>query len=341
VNFSWFSSAYDTDDWFFRIATMVQMVGVLVLTLGLPAMFASLDDGSVLNCEVMVAGYVVMRIAMVALWVRAAQQDPARRTTALTYAVFILLAQVGWVAAIVLRAAPPAILVPIVVFALIIDVIGPIVAEREHATTPWNARHIAARYGLLVIVALGSGVFGTIASVSALVEHGGWNAEAVLIVVAGTGLTFGLWWLYFTIPSSEVLHRRRERGALWGYLHIPLFASITATGAGLHVAASAIAGEGRIGETTAVVAVAAPVLIYVVLLFVLYSYLLHAVDGLHVVLLSGTVSLLALAAVLAESGVPVGTCLIVVMAAPLVIVVGYEGLGYRHEAIALEETLAP
>ena len=31
INFSWFSSAYDTDDWLFRIVTMVQMIGVLVL----------------------------------------------------------------------------------------------------------------------------------------------------------------------------------------------------------------------------------------------------------------------------------------------------------------------
>src|SRR4029077_8311275 len=28
INFSWFSSAYDTDDWVFRIVTMVQMIGV-------------------------------------------------------------------------------------------------------------------------------------------------------------------------------------------------------------------------------------------------------------------------------------------------------------------------
>src|SRR6195952_1370774 len=25
INFSWFASAFDTDDWFFRVATMVQM----------------------------------------------------------------------------------------------------------------------------------------------------------------------------------------------------------------------------------------------------------------------------------------------------------------------------
>src|ERR1044072_7012912 len=44
LNYSWFASAYDTDDWVFRLATMVQMIGVIVLTLGLPQMFESLDQ---------------------------------------------------------------------------------------------------------------------------------------------------------------------------------------------------------------------------------------------------------------------------------------------------------
>ncbi len=35
INFSWFASAYDTDDWVYRLTTMLQMVGVLVLALGL------------------------------------------------------------------------------------------------------------------------------------------------------------------------------------------------------------------------------------------------------------------------------------------------------------------
>ena len=45
LNYSWFASAYDTDDWVFRLATMVQMVGVIVLALGLAQMFASIDHG--------------------------------------------------------------------------------------------------------------------------------------------------------------------------------------------------------------------------------------------------------------------------------------------------------
>lgn len=31
VGFSWFASAYDTDDWVYRLLTMLQMVGVIIL----------------------------------------------------------------------------------------------------------------------------------------------------------------------------------------------------------------------------------------------------------------------------------------------------------------------
>ncbi len=79
INFSWFASAYDTDDWAFRLATMVQMVGVIILALGLPQVFHSIDQGRPVDNSVTVAGYVVMRVAMVFLWLRAARQDPPRR----------------------------------------------------------------------------------------------------------------------------------------------------------------------------------------------------------------------------------------------------------------------
>src|ERR687890_1221493 len=79
INFSWFASAYDTDDWIFRLATMVQMLGVLIFALGLPDMFASLSQGDTVDNRVMVAGYVVMRAALVFQWLRAARQDPPRR----------------------------------------------------------------------------------------------------------------------------------------------------------------------------------------------------------------------------------------------------------------------
>src|SRR5256885_6970776 len=89
INFSWFSSAYDTDDWVFRIVTMVQMIGVLVLAAGMPRMFASLERTGHLDNSVMVLGYVVMRLALVFQWLRAAKDDAGRRRVCLTYAATI------------------------------------------------------------------------------------------------------------------------------------------------------------------------------------------------------------------------------------------------------------
>src|ERR1700746_1916379 len=79
INFSWFSSAYDTDDWVFRIVTMVQMIGVLILAGGVTRMFASIERNGHLDNSIMVLGYVIMRVALVFQWLRAAKDDAARR----------------------------------------------------------------------------------------------------------------------------------------------------------------------------------------------------------------------------------------------------------------------
>src|SRR3954462_5566447 len=84
LNYTWFASAYDTDDWVFRLATMVQMVGVIVITHGLEPMFASLDHGDVLDNRVMVAGYVIMRSAVLYLWWEVSRHDAERAPAART-----------------------------------------------------------------------------------------------------------------------------------------------------------------------------------------------------------------------------------------------------------------
>ena len=70
VNFTWFASAYDTDDGPYRVLTLVQMAGVLVLAAGIPA---ALDE---YDFTVITFGYVLMRVAMVAQWLRAAREHP-------------------------------------------------------------------------------------------------------------------------------------------------------------------------------------------------------------------------------------------------------------------------
>ncbi|MFF1878583.1 low temperature requirement protein A [Leifsonia sp. NPDC058230] len=339
INFSWFASAYDTDDWFYRVATMVQMVGVVVLALGLPALFTSVAHGESFDNGVMVAGYVVMRVAMVAQWLRAAAQDPARRRVAISYASFVTLAQVGWVllAFADLPFETVLILVPVL---FIVELGGPALAETKLGGTPWNASHIAERYGLLTIIALGEVLFGTVTSVAALVAEQGWSTDAVLVVVAGVGLTFGLWWTYFIMPSAEVLNRYRRRAVIWGYSHILLYGAIAATGAGLHVVAFVVEGQASIDTTGAVLSVAIPVLLFSIVLFSLYTYLIHEGDPLHLGLFVGTVGMLVASVWLVAAGGPLGVSLVLVTLSPTVVVVGYELVGHRHQTAALSRQLA-
>src|SRR3954451_652721 len=104
INFTWFASAYDTDDWPFRLTTMVQMVGVLVLALGLPRMFASVTHHDEhLDVQLMVVGYVIMRLPMVVQWMRAARADPDHRALSSKMVWTLAIAQVGWVLLIVVN----------------------------------------------------------------------------------------------------------------------------------------------------------------------------------------------------------------------------------------------
>jgi hypothetical protein len=85
-----------------------------------------------------------------------------------------------------------------------------------------------------------------------------------------------------------------------------------------------------------VLTVVVPVAVYVFALSALYTYLVQAADPFHVTLLAGTTGVLALATFLASAGVAMPVCLVVVMLAPVVTVVGYETIGHRHMQVALE-----
>ena len=338
INFSWFASAYDTDDWIFRLATMVQMIGVLVLAIGIPRLFASLEHGPHLEIANMVFGYVVMRVALLFQWLRAARQDPARRRACFTYATSISVAQIGWVALVFLDFQLRLNLILISALA-IVELFGPFLAERKDGGTPWHAHHIAERYGLFAIIALGEGVVGTVATLSAVIERQGWTMDAVLVSVAGLGLTFGIWWIYYMLPSAQVIHAHRNRAFVWGYGQMLIVTSVMATGAGLHVAANFIEDKARIGPLATVLSVAIPVGVFLGLIYLIYYYLVRQFDVLHVWLLSGTGVMVALAIIAALSGVGMASCLIILMLAPVVTVVGYEIRGHRHQADALAKEL--
>ena len=331
INFTWFASAFDTDDWAYRLTTMVQMIGVVIFSLGIPDVFHSLDEGKHLDNRVIIAGYIVMRVAMIFQWLRVARSDPTYRPTALTYVATIGIAQLGWMVLLWLDLAlMPTLAVAAVL--MLVEMAGPFIAETRQKPTPWHPHHVAERYGLLTIIALGEGVIGTVAAVSSAVAETGWSFEAIAVVVAGIGLTFGLWWIYFSTDFGAMLHENRGASFVFGYGHLLLFPAIAAVGAGLHVAAYVLEDKAHISTHTAVASVAAPVGVFLMAGVLLIWLLTRRVDGTHAGTATAAVLVCVASVLLARAGATMGTALLLATLAPWVVVLGIELTGRRPAA---------
>lgn len=219
MNFTWFASAYDTDDVAYRLTTLVQIAGVLVLAAGVTDSFHG-HSGTV------TVGYAIMRAALVTQWLRASAGDPAGRRTARRMAAGVAACLAGWSLILLTYGTAHLVLFFVMVAA---ELAVPPLAERDHQT-PWHPHHIAERYGLLFLIVLGEIVLSTTVAVQAgfVQDRLWWVAGAGLVIV------FAFWWLYFDHPAHRILVDNRH-AFVWGYGHYVVFAAAAAIGAGIAV----------------------------------------------------------------------------------------------------------
>ena len=260
VNFTWFASAYDNDDVTYRLLVFVQATGALIFAAGI----SRFEHG---DLRLGVLGYVVMRLALVIQWLRAARSDPARRLTDRRYALGVTVVQAAWVASLFLDLGAP--LLTFWVLAAL-DVSVPAWAERPAPTT-WHPHHIGERYSLLTLITLGESVLSASNAVEFATGEAGGGALALLPTAAGGLLiVFACWWIYFDHPGHAAL-KSLPAAFLWGYGHYFVFAGAAAIGAGLGVAIDQVAGRAPISTPAAGLAVAVPVAVYLASLWILHA----------------------------------------------------------------------
>ena len=259
MNFTWFASAYDTDDALYRGTTLVQIAGALVLAAGVPTAFDRIDY------TVITIGYVIMRLAMVAQWLRAGAANPEQRSTTLRYAGGIALVQVGWVLRLLL---PPSLGVASFVLLAVAEMAVPAFAERAVKTT-WHPGHIAERYGCFTLIVLGEVVLGSTSAIQEALAEGEHLGPLLGLAAAGVVIVFSMWWLYFDEPAERLLSSQ-QIALGWGYGHYFVFASVAAVGAGLEVAVDFDTGRTELAPLLAGFATAVPVAV-----FLLSVWLLH------------------------------------------------------------------
>ncbi|MEU6804962.1 low temperature requirement protein A [Streptomyces neyagawaensis] len=261
MNFTWFASAYDNDDVLYRVVTLVQIFGVLVLAAGIARAF---EDHDFLLVWL---GYAIMRVAMTAQWLRVARSaEGAERVMALRYAAGVALCQVGWLGLLILpEPARPWLFLGMAILELCV----PVYAEKDFSTS-WHPRHIAERYGLFTIIVLGETILAATVAVKSAADENDALGELLPIALGGLLIVFSAWWIYFTIPIHGHLRSNRE-SFLWGYGHYLIFASAAAIGAGLEVAVEEAVHKAHISTLAASAAVTLPTALYLLSVWALHA----------------------------------------------------------------------
>lgn len=259
LNFTWFASSYDNDDVAYRLLTMAQISGALILAAGIPRTF---DD----DFSLAVAGYVIMRIALVIQWLRASRDDPERRGTARRYAIAVTGLQTLWVSYLVL---PSSIQLAAWLSFAALETLVPSWAERA-GRTPWHPQHVVERYGLFFIIVLGETILATTFAIQVALDGGEPATKLLSVVAGGLLIVFSLWWLYFSRSEAD---RLRQQGntltMIWGFGHYIIFGATAAIGAGLAARVDVYTDQSEASDLLASGAVTLPVAIMLVAIYVL------------------------------------------------------------------------
>ena len=259
MNFTWFATSFDTDDWLYRVLTIVQMGGVLILAAGIGPVFEDRDF------RLLIAGYVLMRIIMISQWLRASRGAGRARWTTIVYAAGIGIVQVLWVAWLGIDdPVSSAVGVGVLILA---EVAVPVIAETR-GTTPWHPDHITERYGCFTIIVLGESL---LASANTIFEALGEVEDIVPLVSLGVlclTVTASMWWIYFWQPHHRAIGSLG--GSLkYGYGHYFIFAAAGAFSAGVGVEADSQLGASALDRGLATFTVSVPIAVFVLGVWVL------------------------------------------------------------------------
>jgi low temperature requirement protein LtrA len=321
VNFTWFASAFDTDDAAYRVAVFIQIAGALTIAAGIPRLFADLD------ASVTVTGYIIMRLGLVELWLRAARGDPEMRTTGNRFAVGVATIQVLW---LLWLFVPDGIRWSLFALFLVVELLIPYWAERA-GHTRWHPGHIAERYGLFTIIVLGESVLAASISVQSALDAGEPKGRLLAIAAGGLLIVAAMWWLYFDAPTDGVLRRFWADGGramagpfIFGYGHIVFFASAAAVGAGLEIAVDLVTHHTEISARQAAAMIAVPVAVYVGAIWAM-RLLLDQCPKEKAALYAAVIALTLATILLTDPVLPIG----LVMAG---LIAGLVVLRFRHES---------
>jgi low temperature requirement protein LtrA len=244
VGFTLYANRFDTDDTVFRLLALAGMGGVV-------AMAASVEGVAGSTGRWFALGYTIVRLVLVAGYLRAWWHVPDARLTIRPYLFGHASGAVIW---LVSAAVPTPARYGLWAAGIAVDLIGPALAARQRKGVALHVEHLPERFGLFVILVLGESV----AAVVTGLHDGGWKPVVLLAAGLAFVLAAAMWWVYFDLAGGAAKRRVVEEGGegtrqgvhdFYVYAHLPLTVFLAAVAVGLEHAV-VHGGDDHLGAST-------------------------------------------------------------------------------------------
>lgn len=227
MGFTLYANRFDTDDLVFRLAK-------LAATAAIAGCAASASDAVGKYAVPFAASYLLGRLILLGLYLRAWRHVTEARPTINVYLVCIATSTLLWAVSI---AVPGPGRYWLWALAVLVDAVGPVVATLRDDELPLHIEHLPERFGLLVILVLGEAVGGAARGT----HDAAWAGPSLVVGVLGFLVAASLWWSYFDVGASTSASHLKEdeppaadqRHDLFVYGHFPLALGTVLVGVGL------------------------------------------------------------------------------------------------------------
>jgi len=262
--YTWFASGYDTDDAQFRLSSFAQMIGVIIIAVGIKPAFS--DN----NFFIMMIGFVTLRVPYILMWLKVAYDDNDSRPVAIRYASGVFLIQLAWTLCI-LYLHDWYIFVALIFFELLIPYIAEHSVEKGK-NNKYHFEHIEERLGLLTIIVLGESMLAVVYAFQNVVNN--FSNDLVILAFSAVLILFSMWWLYFDDTVEKEL-ASEKKSFIWGYGHYLIYSFAAAVGVLISVNVDVLANNAKIDSELAVFGLALMIAGYLVSIWLCHDYLLE------------------------------------------------------------------
>jgi low temperature requirement protein LtrA len=218
-SYAWLGNRAGTDDGLFRVTLFAAAGAMLVAAIAVPHAFER-------DALAFGIAYAVVRVLHIGAYAILGRDDPQ-----LTFVVRRLARSMLPVAVLLIVAGlfDGPLRTACWILAITIDVGGLYVFGVDGWTV--QAGHLAERFGLIIIIALGE----SIVALGAGAEGHALDAGTIVAVLLGVTVAFALWWAYFDVVALVAARRFQQAAGAeqariardsYTYLHTPMVAGI-------------------------------------------------------------------------------------------------------------------